>query len=95
MSADKKYEDVEGSWTLPNGRVYKVSYTGTPYQEGEYPTGGYYITGKELDGSFRFVDYSPDKECVRNFLKAAERLKPLETIVAEVQEIQKQLNQLK
>lgn len=69
---------------LKNGRVYRVIDTGLPYKNGEYPSDGFHICvllpGKMItdENGWGYIDNSPDQECVNNFLKAAERLKPLE-----------------
>lgn len=65
---------AEEIYTLPNGRVYKVVDTGKPYVHGEYPEGGFAITTLLQNGNWLYIDNSPDKICVENFLKAAGRI---------------------
>jgi hypothetical protein len=71
----------ETIYTLANGRVYKVVDTGREYIDGEYPSGGFLITTQlVISKEWSFIDYSPDAECVANFLRFAERLPRLEEI---------------
>lgn len=60
---------------LKNGRKYKVIDTGTPYVRGEYPSGGFVIF-TDLNGKWAYVANSPDENCVKDFLRLAERLSP-------------------
>lgn len=64
---------------LENGRVYRIIDTGIPYEDGEYPKGGWKIDAQDarFDNGWCFIDFSPSMEEVENFLKSAERLDPL------------------
>lgn len=64
-------------FTLSNNRQYSVTDTGKPYQNGEYPSGGFKIRLWH-NGQWIFLDHSPNMECVNNFLKAAARLEKIE-----------------
>jgi len=64
-------------YLLPNGRIYRVSYSGRPYTGGEYPCGGYLICLQKPNCDWWYIDNSPDEECVQNFLKSASRLTPI------------------
>jgi hypothetical protein len=65
-------------YTLRNGRKYKITNTGKPYRQEEYPPGGFTIHGwNPTKQRWDFIDDSPDMDCVANFLKAAERNDPL------------------
>lgn len=68
-------------YTLDNGRVYKVVDTGREYVDGEYPSGGFLITAQlVVSKEWSFIDFSPNADCVANFLRVAERLPRLEAI---------------
>jgi hypothetical protein len=64
-----------GEHELGNGRKYKVADTGSPYEGGEYPKGGFIIHVWHHE-DWAYITHSPDMECVKGFLKAAARLKP-------------------
>jgi hypothetical protein len=79
---------IEGIHKLKNGRQYKVLKCDTEYAtnpEGDYATGGYHITSWEPSfdndkggkGLWVYISNAPDKASVEAFLKAAERLAPL------------------
>lgn len=60
--------------TLNNGRTYAVKNTKAPYQDGEYPYGGFIICRILPNGKENYIDNAPSLDCVNNFLRAAERL---------------------
>lgn len=56
------------------GSVYKVFNTGTPYVNQEYPDGGYIITAYDtVSEEWRYIDNSPDYECLEACLNAFNR----------------------
>lgn len=62
---------------LPNGRRYRITDTGQPYADGEYPRGGFVIdVWHPPAGEWRFVSHSPDGTTVEAFLNSAARLEP-------------------
>lgn len=59
------------------GSIYKIFNTGEPYVDGEYPTGGYDIHAYDrLSEEWRYIDNSPDFECLEACLKAFNRKSP-------------------
>jgi hypothetical protein len=54
---------------LLNGKEYKIIDTKKPYQDGEYPSGGYEIFLKQENGEFVYIDNSPNIVTVNEFLK--------------------------
>jgi len=73
--------ELVGEHVLENGRKYRLLDHGE-YKAGEYPTGGIHICAweplsNEGQGGWVYIDNAPDRECARNFLKAAERMIPL------------------
>lgn len=77
-------KNIIGEHKLSNGRIYVITDTGKPYEAGEYPSGGFLIRYKNEYGELRFIDHSPDEECVRSFLRHAERLCPMEEKLEQV-----------
>ena len=71
-------DPLVGLHMLPNGRTYRVYDTGCEYKSGEYPTGGFHIEIQLPSGQWGYIGNSPDAESVRNFLRMAARLWPLE-----------------
>ncbi len=63
-------------YKLKNGKVFCVTDTKQPYINGEYPSGGFLIRILKSDDNWSFIDYSPNEECVANFLKASENSEP-------------------
>lgn len=63
---------------LPNGRKYRLTHSGEPYKNGEYPSGGIKICAWDdriNNGSWIYIDNTPDEETLSNFLKAVSRNK--------------------
>lgn len=71
---------ILGEHALPNGRRYRITDTGAPYVPGEYPKGGIEIRSWDDRANpprWLFIDYSPDEEAARGFLRMAASLQPL------------------
>jgi hypothetical protein len=65
---------IIGIHKLTNGRTYRITDTGQPYTNGEYPSGGLLICVLLRDDDWSYVDNSPDEDCAKNFLRAASKL---------------------
>jgi hypothetical protein len=68
---------ILGEHELPNGRRYRVTDTGRPYECGEYEAGGLLLLVWTAN-QWVYLNNCPDEECVRNFLRAAGRLPRIE-----------------
>ena len=56
------------------GSIYKVFNTGKPYIDAEYPDGGYNIHAYDRPSEeWRYIDNSPDYQCLEACLKAFNR----------------------
>lgn len=80
MSTASTLPPLLGEHTLPNGRRYRFTDTGRPYEAGEYPRGGIEIRSWDDRANpprWLFIDFSPDEETARGFLRMAASLPPL------------------
>ena len=58
---------------LKNNRMYRIIDTKKPYQSGEYPSGGFTISTCIHKNFWSYLDNSPDRETLNNFLEALAR----------------------